>query len=270
MNFTVLMSLYIKEKPIYLEQCLQSLQKQTIQANEIVIVLDGPITKALEETIAKWMKKIPIRLVPLDKNIGLGKALNIGLQHSTNEWIFRMDTDDICVPDRFEQQLNRIRENPDTVLLGGQIEEFEDNSDKVQYRKTPLEAAEIYKFAKKRNPFNHMTVTYKKTVIMQLGGYQHHLFMEDYNLWLRVIAKHKNINNLSTILVKARTGDAMLSRRKGMQYIKSEWQLFKLKQSLGFHSVLEGFLWFLIRAVPRLFPKVLLSKIYSSQRKPNE
>ena len=76
--------------------------------------------------------------------------------------------------------------------------------------------------------------------------------------------------NLSTILVKARTGDAMLSRRKGMQYIKSEWQLFKLKQSLGFHSVLEGFLWFLIRAVPRLFPKVLLSKIYSSQRKPNE
>jgi hypothetical protein len=47
----------------------------------------------------------------------------------------------------------------------------------------PTTHEDIKKFAQKRCPFNHMTVAYKKSVITELGGYQHHLFMEDYNLW---------------------------------------------------------------------------------------
>ena len=266
MNFTVLMSLYIKEKPIYLEQCLQSLQKQTIKANEIVIVLDGPITNELEQIILEWKKTLPIKSVPLEQNLGLGRALNKGLEHCSNEWVFRMDTDDICVSNRFEKQIAYIKTYPNTVLLGGQIEEFTDDSDEFIVKNVPEEASKIYQFAKKRNPFNHMTVAYKKSTIQQLGGYQHHLFMEDYNLWLRVIANDNEIHNLPSVLVKARAGDAMLSRRKGKEYLKSEWKLFKLKNSLGYHNFLFGLVLFIMRAMPRLLPNKLLAKIYKLQR----
>lgn len=266
MNFTVLMSLYIQENPVYLEQCLQSLQNQTIQANEIVIVLDGPITSELEQVLLKWKKTLPIKSVPLNENVGLGRALNKGLEQCSNEWVFRMDTDDICLPNRFEKQLAYIKTNPNTVLLGGQIEEFTDDSNEFVVRKVPYDTSEIYQFAKKRNPFNHMTVAYKKSTIQQLGGYQHHLFMEDYNLWLRVIANHNEIHNLPTVITKARTGDAMLSRRKGKEYIKSEWKLFKLKNSLGYHNLLLGLIIFVMRGTPRLLPKQLLATIYKLQR----
>lgn len=268
MNFTVLMSLYIKEDPNYLDECLNSLQLQTRLADEIIIVLDGPISKELEDVLIKWNHLLPIKSIPLNQNIGLGRALNRGLDYCSNDWIFRMDTDDICVPNRFEEQIKYIEKHPDIVLLGGQIKEFTNNThDANLIRAVPTNAPDIYSYAIKRNPFNHMTVAYRKSIIKQLGGYKHHLFMEDYNLWLRVIANHKNIHNLPDVLVIVRAGDAMLSRRKGSKYIKSEWQLFKLKNSLGYHSFINGLTLFFARSIPRLLPKRILSKIYRAQRK---
>ena len=267
MNFSVLMSVYIKEKPEYLDSCLLSLQQQSLPADEIVIVLDGPITEELKTILTNWKKKLPINLIPLERNVGLGKALNAGLNHCTHEWIFRMDTDDIAIKTRFEQQIQFITQNPNTVLVGGQIKEFSKSlDDENKFRTVPLNSSDIIKFAKKRNPFNHMTVAYRKTVVLELNGYQHHLFMEDYNLWLRVLERHQQVTNLPTILVQARTGDAMLSRRKGKEYLKSEWQLYKLKNELKIHKPLEGFIIFIMRSIPRVFPACLLAILYKTQR----
>lgn len=268
MKISILLSLYHKENPLALEQCFQSIwQDQTIQPNEIILVLDGPIGDELTQCVKKWRQIIgqPLQVIPLSQNIGLGKALNEGLRYCTNEWVFRMDTDDICKPDRFEKQIDFIKKNPNVVLFGGQILEFDQMpNDSTVIKSVPTDYLEIKKFAQKRCPFNHMTVAYKKSIILELGGYQHHLFMEDYNLWLRVIGSGHKVANLEDVILYARVGNGMHARRKGIEYIKSEKQLLNLKKELKLQNPIHANILFLIRSTFRLLPSSMLGKIYNT------
>lgn len=267
-RFSVLMSLYAKEKVAYLRDCLASLQAQTQPADEIILVFDGPISSELKNEVNLWQVQLPLKVVELPENVGLGKALNEGLKYCSNEWVFRMDTDDICLAHRFEKQLAYIKANPDMVLLGGQVKEFDESFvHEVGIKDVPLDLEAIKKFALVRNPFNHMTVAYKKSIIEQVGGYQHHLYMEDYNLWLRVISKGYKVSNLPDVLVNVRAGNAMYARRKGIEYIRSEFQLAKLKIALQLQSSFLAYAYCFIRVLPRLLPKHLLGRIYQQLRK---
>lgn len=269
MKFSVLMSLYFKEKAEYFSQALQSLVEQSYPADEVLLVLDGEITTELEQVIQQYQDKLPLKIIPLAQNVGLGKALNEGIKQSSNEWIFRMDTDDICYPDRFEKQVKYIENNPDVVLFSTQIAEFDQDPNQIiSIRKVPTEYQQIVEFNKLRSPFNHMTVAYKKSILDQVGGYQHHLFLEDYNLWNRIIATGCKVGNLPDVLLYARTnGNAMLNRRRGLTYAKSEWKLYQLKRQLHIQSPLAGFITFLTRIIPRLLPVGLLKIIYQFLRK---
>ena len=268
MEFSILISLYYKENPQALDRCFQSIWKeQTIRPNEIILVLDGPIGNQLTLCVEKWQQFIgsSLKVIPLSQNIGLGQALNAGLKHCTNEWVFRMDTDDICKPNRFEKQVKFIKSHPNVVLFGGQILEFDRNPDDLAVIKSvPTTDNDIKKFAQKRCPFNHMTVAYKKSVIKELGGYQHHLFMEDYNLWLRVIGKGYEVANLPDVILYARVGNGMHARRKGYEYIKSEKQLLNLKKDLKLQNPWYANILFLVRSAFRLMPSSLLGKIYNT------
>lgn len=268
MKFSLLMSLYFKESPSYLNQALSSVWvDQTVRPSEIILVLDGPITKDLTNIIDIWKVKLQesLKIVELKENVGLGNALNIGLKNCSNEWVFRMDTDDICMPDRFEKQLAFIESNPDVVVFGGQVLEFENEPNDFQVLKSvPTTNEEIRLFSQKRCPFNHMTVAYKKSIILELGGYQHHLFMEDYNLWLRVIGAGYKVANLADVVLYARVGNGMHARRKGLEYIKSEKQLLNLKKDLKLQNPLYANMLFLIRSMFRLMPSALLGKIYNT------
>ena len=122
-------------------------------------------------------------------------------------------------------------------------------------------------YAKQRNPFNHMTVAYTKSAVQQAGGYQHHLYMEDYNLWLRLLAQGTAAANLPQTLVHARAGNAMLQRRRGWAYIRSEWQLMRLKRQLRFQAALPALATFVLRSLPRLLPAALLGKLYAALRR---
>ena len=268
MRFSVLLSLYAKETPFYLKQCLESIwDQQTLKPTEIVLVLDGPIGEGLTKSVEHWQQKLGniLKIVTLAENVGLGKALNEGLKHCTNEWVFRMDTDDICTPDRFSKQVAFIKENPDVVLFGGQILEFnQDVSDAHVLKAVPENHNEIKAFAQNRCPFNHMTVAYKRSVIQELGGYQHHLFMEDYNLWLRVIGAGYKVANLPDVILFARVGNGMHARRKGLEYIKSEKKLLDLKKELKLQHPIHANMLFLIRSMFRLLPSTMLGKIYNN------
>lgn len=268
MKFSVLLSLYNKEQKEYLISCLNSLKIQTYPSNEIIIVFDGPIRYELEQIIMSYQKDLPIKIVKLSYNVGLGKALNEGLKHCTNEWVFRMDTDDICLPDRFQKQIEYIEQNPTVVLLGTQAKEFNGNMSKeIATKKVPINKNEIYHFAKKRNPFNHMTVAYKKSIIHQVGGYCHHMYMEDYNLWLRIIAYGYEVHNLPEVLVNVRSGIGMYGRRNGIEYIKSEYKLTNLKVNLKLQSRSFAYFYFILRTLPRLLPPKVLGKFYQLIRK---
>ena len=197
----------------------------------------------------------------------MGNAFNEGLKNCSYEWIFRMDTDDICLPHRFEKQVNFIKQNPSVVLLGSHIAEFNNNiNDIVSYRKIPIGNQAIRKYSLARTPFNHMTVAYKKQIAIDAGGYRSYL-LEDYSLWLRIIAKNYEVGNIDDVLVYARIGNNMVSRRRGKEYIKGEWQLFKLKHSLKLQPLLPNFFIFTLRASLRLLPTSLLKVVYKFLRK---
>lgn len=267
MKFSTLISLYHKENPLFLDQCFKSIwNNQTIQPSEIILVLDGPIGEELSQCVEKWKKVIgtSLKIIPLSQNVGLGKALNEGLKHCSNDWVFRMDTDDICTPDRFEKQVAFIQQNPDVVLFSGQVMEFDQEiSDANVLKAVPVGFEEIKKFAQKRCPLNHMTAVYRKSIIEKLGGYQHHLYMEDYNLWLRVIGAGYKVGNHPDVLLYARVGNGMHARRKGYQYIKSEKQLRDLKKQLKLQSPIHANMLFLARSLFRLLPASILGKIYN-------
>ncbi|AVM55801.1 glycosyltransferase [Capnocytophaga sp. oral taxon 864] len=267
MTFTVLISLYQKEKPEFLRECLESLKNQTLPATEIVMVYDGAITSELEEVVTQYTTVLPIKVVRLAENVGLGKALNEGLKYCSYNWVLRMDTDDICLLDRFKKQIEFIKQHPNVVLFSGHIAEFSDNKTIITgYRKAPISDKSIKKYALSRSPFNHMTVAFRKDIIEEVGSYQHHLFLEDYNLWLRIIAKGYEVDNIDEVLVYARVGNNMVARRRGKQYIKGEWDLYKLKRKLKLQNAFWGFFTFLLRVIPRMLPTKILKKIYTFLR----
>lgn len=268
MNFSVLLSLYIKEKPKYLEECFQSLLEQTLPANEVVLVLDGPITTELMAVVDQWRERLNLKIVALPINVGLGAALNEGLKACSNDIVARMDTDDICVPERFEKQISRFSLQPNLMISGGQIYEFNGAEKNIfSKRNVPLTHEQLIDFSKKRSPFNHMTVMYRKSFILSIGGYVTHLFMEDYNLWLRAINSGAVIDNDPSVLVHARAGGEMLARRHGVKYIKSEFKLYMIKKRFKLDSNLNLFYVFILRASSRFLPIVFLSFLYKKVRR---
>lgn len=223
-KYSVLMSLYKKEHPEYLRLALDSMINQTVEPDEIVLVEDGPLTDELYAVIDEY--KEVLHIVKNEKNLGLGLALNKGLSACKNEFVARMDTDDISMPARCEMQLKHFEMHPETTILGGQIEEFISSSSEVVGRRVvPENDEEIKKYMKKRCPFNHMTVMFKKSEVIKAGSYQDWFSNEDYDLWIRLALKGAHFENLPEVLVQARVGLEMYERRGGKRYYESEKQI---------------------------------------------
>lgn len=222
-HLSVLMSLYIKEKPEYAKACFDSLLKQTVQADEWVIVEDGPLSKEMYELLTEYEMTYPglIKRIPLKENHGLGFALQTGVPKCKNELVARMDTDDISREDRFEKQLNMFEKHPDLDICGSHIDEFEVSPNKIVARRTvPIRHSEIVRYQKRRDAFNHMTVMFKKSAVLKAGNYKTCPLMEDTYLWLRMIGSGAKCANIDESLVFARIGYAMYERRGGWQYFR--------------------------------------------------
>lgn len=237
MKFTVLMSVYEKEKAIYLKECLDSiLINQSIIPNELVIVEDGPLTQELNITLDQYEQQYSfIKRIKLEENKGLGEALRIGFEKCSFEIIARMDSDDISDFYRFEKQLKFLSENKDVDLIGGSIGEFFEEVNDIKFiRQLPKDIELIKKMAIRRNPVNHVTVMFKKSSVMEAGSYQPLAYLEDYYLWIRMLNKGMKIVNMDDVLVYVRTGQEMFKRRSNPVYIKSWWQLQKEMYSYKF------------------------------------
>lgn len=239
--YSVLMSVYYKEKPKFLARALDSMFNQSVAPDEVVIVEDGPLTDGLYGVLNEYSEKYTNRFkrVVNETNLGLGKALNRGLEACKNEIVARMDTDDISKPERCEKQLQMFLEIPDLDVVGTNIAEFTDNPENVcSVREVPAEHNEICTFLKKRCPFNHMTVMFKKSSVIGAGGYLDWHFNEDYYLWIRMFLADCRFANIAEELVNARVGKDMFARRGGYKYYKSEKELFKYMYK---HKIISWF-----------------------------
>lgn len=262
-NFSVLMPVYYKEIPEYLNQCLESLSIQVVPATEIVIVKDGKLTDELERVLFEWSEKLPLIIVGYEKNRGIIYALNYGLQFCSYELVARMDSDDICVNDRFEKQIKYFEENKNIVLLSGFISEFNKMpNDIVSIRKVPSGTYNIIKHLKKRSAFNHMAVMFRKSVVLAVGNYMEINSFEDYDLWIRLVQAGYQVDNLQEVLVYARIGNNMIERRRGINYFKKEIQFLYIQKKRKFISNIEFILSIFLKVPTRLMPSKLLSLIY--------
>jgi glycosyltransferase involved in cell wall biosynthesis len=237
--FSVAISVYRSDNPVFFDRALESITvKQTIMPSEIVLVVDGPVPNEIDEIIHKYSLICVMKIIRLEKNHGLGNALKIATENSTYELIARMDSDDISVFNRFEQQLKCFYDNEDIDIVGGNITEFVgEESNIVATRSVPTSNDAIREYMKKRCAMNHVSVMFKKTAIMKAGGYLDWYFNEDYYLWIRMCLNGCCFFNTNTILVNVRTGKDMYARRGGLKYYRSEKKLQKFmwkKKFIGF------------------------------------
>lgn len=256
MRFSVLMSVYKNDNEIFFREALESVTiYQTLKPSQVVIVQDGPVSNEINNIISEieeLERNIEFTRLVKDINEGLAKALNDGIDACKYEWIARMDSDDISLPDRFEKQINFIKKNGNIDVLGGIISEFDIKpGDLKSERHVGKNNEEIIKMAKKRTPMNHVTVMYKKSKIIDVGKYTENFGkLEDYKLWVDMISIKANMANLDNILVYVRIGNGFISRRSNKQEIK-DWD--RLQEYLKRNGVINCFELFLNRMYIRIF-----------------
>ncbi len=256
MKFSVLMSVYQKDDPQWFQTAIESVLNQSVKPNEIVLVIDGPIPELLNKTVSALEKDPLFKVVRLEKNVGLGNALAEGLKHCSHELVARMDSDDLSLPSRFEEQIRLFKENPALDIVGGDISEFiGDETNIVAYRKVPQSNQAIQAYLKKRCPLNHVSVIFKKSAVQAAGGYLDLFWNEDYYLWIRMAEHGAIMANTGTVLVNVRTGSDMYQRRGGKKYFESEkfLQDYMLERKMiNRKTYLENVLkrWVVQRALP--------------------
>lgn len=233
-KFSVLMSVYIKEKAEYLKQSLDSIFSQLLMPDQVVLVEDGPLNDELYSVIRSFSNNPIMKIVKIEKNMGLTNALNEGLKFCDNNLVARMDSDDIASRERFIKQIAAFKENPNCAIIGSDVIEFFEDSSLVNSKRVmPKTHEQIIEFSRKRNPFNHPSVMYKKDIILSVGGYEDFPYFEDYNLWVKVLQSGYETLNLAEYLVKMRTPLDFYKRRGGYKYFKHMRRFKKHLYSIG-------------------------------------
>lgn len=264
MSFSVLMSVYEKENPKFLEKSLESIFNQTLKPDEVIVMKDGILPENLNCVIEKFMRiHGEIVTYQFEKNVKLGRCLKKGVELCSHNIIARMDSDDIASINRFEMQYYFLMNNKNISVVGSQIQEFYED-ELLGIKIMPITHDEIKKYSKRRNPINHMTVMFRKNDVLKAGNYEHLPLVEDYLLWSKMLMNGFIFNNLPHVLVKARTGKDMYSRRGGFQYFKTHLNLRKKQREMGLLSRFEFFIAvsisFGFAIIPNIARKVLYVK----------
>lgn len=266
-KFSVLIPVSNQESPANLKRCLNSILNQTIKPNEIVVVKDGKFPQKLNEVL----KEYKLKIIELNEHKGIGYALNVGIKTCKYDIIARMDSDDIALSNRFELQLNRFKKNKKLTILGGQILEFDEKKIK-KIRKVPTKYEDILKYSKRRCPFNHMSVMYKKNSILKIGNYSNIPHFEDYQLWITALKKHYYVENLDETIILANNNSNTIKNRGGLKYIKPtiKFQVFLLKANYinMFEFIKNIFIRITVAIVPNkiraMFYNLFLRKKYKN------
>ncbi|HYJ66100.1 MAG TPA: glycosyltransferase [Nocardioidaceae bacterium] len=262
--FSLLLPVYAGDRADFLRRAFtSSVNDQTLQPDDVVVVQDGPLPDDLRETCDELaaMSPVPVNVVRLERNIGLGPALDRGLDKCAHDVVARMDADDISLPRRFELQLPMIADGAD--IVGSALMEFiDDINDVVLTRVPPLDPEWIRSAIRFRDPFNHPTVVYRRSMVQKVGGYQDLPLMEDYLLFARMVAEGAVPANVAEPLVYYRIGAGAYARRGGRALLRSEWDLQRRFLSLGITNRVQFVRNVVVRGGYRLVPESLRRVAY--------
>jgi len=268
-DFSVLMSVYCRENPSFFRAALESVFDQTILPKELVLIKDGPLNTELDIVIEDFKVQYPkvFKIISLPINKGLGNALSIGVLECSNDIIARMDSDDLCVSNRFEKQFQILNKNSEIDLVGSNVEEFNiEPGDLKRYRKMPEGGKNLLKYSRFRNPVNHPTVMFRKKKVLEAGNYNGDILLfEDFSLFIRMLAKGNTFYNIQECLLFFRTGIGIevIKRRSGLFYIKNEWKFSKLALKIGSLNVFEWLFYVTTKLPLRLLPPKIILYVYN-------
>lgn len=269
MQYSVLMSVYAKEQPEYLRASMESIFLQSVPTDDFVLICDGPLTPPLDALIAEMQKKHScLHVYRLAENKGLGNALKEGIPHCKNELIARMDSDDISRVDRCERQLAEFASDSQLDILSGTIEEFIDSPMTITGRRVlPASHEEICHYSKKRSPFNHPAVMYKKSSVLNAGGYTGEYRLEDYALWVRMLMNGCHAKNIDEPLLYMRVTSDLYLRRGGKAYAKEMLRFHRWMRKVKWISWWDYFTGAIPHALICVLPNIVREKTYRLLRK---
>lgn len=266
MEFSVLITVYEKEKPYNLRESLLSSYRQTIRPTEIVLVCDGELTQELYDEIEQIKSEIPIlKVYQLSSNVGSGPASCFGVKKCNTDLIARMDSDDYSEETRFEKQIKAFEENPNLIMVGTNI--LEKNTEFTAFKTVPEKTEEIREYSKFRNPFNNPSSMMKKEYILKVGNYRKFRYLEDYDLTMRLIHDNptKDFLNIQEPLVIMQTNNSSYLRRGGLLYVKTEFFLQVDFYRRGYISKVELCRNIFIRNIVRVMPNSMRKLIYKKK-----
>ena len=266
MEFSVLITVYEKEKPYNLRKSLLSSYRQTIRPTEIVLVCDGELTQELYDEIEQIKSEIPIlKVYQLSSNVGSGPASCFGVKKCNTDLIARMDSDDYSEETRFEKQIKAFEENPNLIMVGTNI--LEKNTEFTAFKTVPEKTEEIREYSKFRNPFNNPSSMMKKEYILKVGNYRKFRYLEDYDLTMRLIHDNptKDFLNIQEPLVIMQTNNSSYLRRGGLLYVKTEFFLQVDFFRRGYISKVELCRNIFIRNIVRVMPNSMRKLIYKKK-----
>ena len=259
-DFTALGAFWSEDSPRLLERALLSINDNSLLPSEIILVQDGEVSPDLSAVIEKYRGEVPLMLLRLPDNSGLGRALNLGLDSVSTDFVIRFDADDFSLPSRFMTTMKALNAGYD--LVGAQVLEKNEPKAPNTIRRVPLCASGIRRLLPYRSPLNHMTVGFRASTIQRVGGYPDIRQREDYGLWLRLIASRSSVINIDEILVEARTGDDFMQRRGGYRNVIAEYKLRKLAVSLGIQTLMPATIIGTLRGIVFLLPSAMRKYIY--------
>lgn len=263
-GFTVLMAVYHRDDPELFKKAIGSVLSNSLPPDSIILVVDGPIGRELDSVIKGFVDLNNFKVIRLASNSGLANALNVGIDSVETKWIARADADDINVPDRFALQARYMAVHPEVDIHGGGIEEVDRSGNRLAYRFTVSQHAEILKYLVNRNPFNHMTVMYKTDLVRCVGGYPDVHLKEDYALWAKMLGSGAIGGNSDDVLVVATTGREMYKRRGGLRYALAEIQLQKVLYQCKAKNLLQAISAGLLRSLVFVQPPFVRAFVYKN------
>lgn len=271
-KYSVLMSVYIKEKPENLRLSIESMMNQTVLPDDFVLYCDGLLTNELYEEIDSLKKQYPILNVIYNEiPMGLGNALNNGLKYCKNDIVARMDSDDISQPIRMELQLEAFIEKNADIVSAALLEFSGSVENIINEKQVPEFDSQIKNYSKRRNPFNHPCVCFRKHQVYMAGGYIDCPYFEDYFLWLRMLKNGCTGYNIQKSLLYMRSGNEMYMRRGGLKYTAYALKFRKLMYSMnfcGFYDfIVSCFGHILIGLIPNKLRIIFYSKMLRNKKK---
>ena len=258
-NYSILTTLYKNDSPEFLKQSIDSMLNQTVLTDDYVVVADGPLTEELDAVLNTYAESYDFfNIVRLSENGGLGVALREGITHCKNALVARLDADDLSMPTRCEKQLALFEQENDLVMVGSDMYEFDENPDDItDLKKMPATPEQIYKYGKRRNAFNHSSVMYRKSVIIEHGSYSTMRRSQDIELFSKILFAGCKCRNINEPLIKFRCGDTRVKRKKKWSNVKSDLRIFKNNYKMGY----AGFFDYLYVVITQIAFFILPTKI---------